>query len=256
MADLPTRRARTGSADTSYRCPVSSASLLADAFSNATRTEVGIALDDPSQLNFISATEAGRRLAQRETAPAADPLSSGVPAAGPHLEHSRAAPGVAGRVSNRQLVSRFVGRNRPPPRRLLPKPTPPKQILPRANRAIVGRLQMPSQPLARSSSAAASAVPFAAADSCVVAADPPPYGAGAGDDHPSAEAGGANRRRLVAKASPPPPQNLLTRITPGLRGSPSERQAVPTCARSCGAAKSSAGPTGRMPRGLRCRMPP
>lgn len=100
--------------------------LVTDAFLMP-RTEVGIALDDPSQLNFISAAEAERRLAQHETSPAADPPQSAALRA----------------VSNRQLIAR-LDRGGGSPAQAAPRPLP--NISPRANRTIVGRLQVPLKP--------------------------------------------------------------------------------------------------------------
>ncbi|HEY1797187.1 MAG TPA: hypothetical protein VGG57_13840 [Stellaceae bacterium] len=101
--------------------------FVADAFLMP-RTQVGIAFDDPSQVNFISAAEAGHRLAQRETIPVADLPPSATPRG----------------LSNRQLV-RQLERNRPPPP-AAPQPPPPRQIPLQANRALVGRLRAAPKP--------------------------------------------------------------------------------------------------------------
>ena len=99
------------------------------------RTEVGIALDDASQLNFISAGEAERRLTQCESEPGSAPVAVPPPSA--------SSPSV----SNRQLLTRLGGRTGSPPQ-VIPK-SMPDPFSPRPNRAIVGRLRVSPQPLVR-----------------------------------------------------------------------------------------------------------
>lgn len=158
------------------------------------RTEVGIALDDSSQLNFISVGEAERRLAQSESKP-----GSGLVADPP--------PRVPlPSVSNRQLVTQLGGRTGSPAQ-VSPKSMPGPSSPP-PNRAIVGRLQTSPRPLVRPRPQPPVAAPAQVRRRR--AGPVPPMVI-----HPRMP-GPPRPKPTIAKAPPPPPPTLLIRILQAL----------------------------------------
>lgn len=99
------------------------------------RTEVGIALDASSQLNFISAREAERRLSESESEP------------GNKLVVDPPSKAPLPSVSNWQLVTRLGG-STGSPAQAIPK-SMPSPSSPQPNRAIVSRLRVSPRPLVR-----------------------------------------------------------------------------------------------------------